>query len=111
MNSKVQLKFSQVLETVTAVEKMKKDIEELKNMIEEKEKEAGVVIVKKEEKKKSGEADTVMEKTADADAAEGVKMEMENGKEKNITTNEKDMITDSKVAVVDDDAAKKTSKQ
>ncbi len=101
MNSKVQLKFSQVLETATAVEKMKTDIEELKKVIEEKEKESD---------KKSGEADAVMEKTTDADAAKEADSEVDNdGKEKTITTNEKNATTDSEMVAVDD--AAKTSRQ
>jgi hypothetical protein len=105
MNAQVQLKFSQVLETTTAVEKMKKDIEELKKMIGEKE--ADVV----KETKPEGGAAEVEKKVAD-DAKEEEKKKPDDAEVKLVekdTTKENTPEKDEKgeaTTIVEEDAAK-----
>jgi colicin import membrane protein len=76
INAQVQLKFSKLLETTTAVEKMKKDIEELKKAIEEKEKEAADAAKPEEKETKVADAasESVLEEkeTKAADASKPV---------------------------------------
>jgi len=79
INAQVQLKFAKLLETTTAVEKMKKNIEELKKAIEEKEKEDADADAAKPEKKETKVADAAKpeeKELADA-AAESVLEEKE----------------------------------
>lgn len=77
INAQVQLKFAKLLETTTAVEKMKKNIEELKKAIEEKEKEdADAAKPEKKETKVADAAKPEEKELADA-AAESVLEEKE----------------------------------
>ena len=95
MNAQVQLKFSQVLETTTAVEKMKKDIEELKKMIGEKEADAAEV-------EKKGADDAKEEEKKKPDDAEVKLVEKDTTKENTPEKDEKGEAT----TIVEEDAAK-----